>query len=58
MSGWLFTLTRGCATWAIINVCNGLRERRIGFMNEMMKRNWYEDKFIDSYEFFIPDCSL
>jgi hypothetical protein len=49
---------RGCATWAIINVCNGNRERGIGFVNEILNRNWYENKGIDSYLIFIPDCSL
>jgi hypothetical protein len=49
---------RGCATWAIINVCNGNRERRIGFVKEIINRTWYRNKGIDSYEIFRTDSSL
>ena len=58
MSVWLFTLMRGCATWEIINVCNVNRERGVEFVSEMMNRNWYENKGIDSYWIFRPDSSL
>ena len=42
MRVWLLAVTRGHDTQEIFNVCNGFRERSIGFVNEMMNMTWFE----------------